>query len=152
MLFRLKTSTERTGDERKVQYMYNSDDDMHLRPRAEVWCNNVDEDGVVALRIPGAVAKRERIRTLKERLTREHESAAAAALPEEDSRTIRNTNTKRPLSNICSRQFDRFVGPVGSEYRDHDRSIQHGRGDCRLMKHSTGATERTEGIVIERAA
>lgn len=48
-------------------------DDMRL---TEVWCNSIDEEGVVQLEIPGAAAKRQRIRALKERLTKEHQLAA----------------------------------------------------------------------------
>ena len=48
-------------------------DDMRL---TEVWCNSIDEEGVVQLEIPGAAAKRQRIRALKERLAKEHQLAA----------------------------------------------------------------------------
>ena len=54
-------------------------DDMHSIPRADVWCNDIDSDGVVTLHLPGASAKRERIRNLKERLLREHQVTAESA-------------------------------------------------------------------------
>jgi len=58
------------GKESEVQA---NSDDMRL---TEVWCNSIDEEGAVQLDIPGAAAKRQRIRALKERLAKEHQLAA----------------------------------------------------------------------------
>ena len=40
-------------------------------PKAEVWSNEIDDDGVVTLHVPGASAKRMCIQSLKERLQQE---------------------------------------------------------------------------------
>ena len=58
------------GKESEVQA---NSDDMRL---TEVWCNSIDEEGAVQLDIPGAAAKRQRIRAPKERLAKEHQLAA----------------------------------------------------------------------------
>lgn len=63
--------------------------DKAQMPRADVWCNDIDNDGVVTLHLPGASAKRDRIRNLKERLLQEHQVAAESAESVE--------NTRRPL-------------------------------------------------------
>ncbi|KAL7524383.1 hypothetical protein ACHAWF_000925 [Thalassiosira exigua] len=55
------------------------------RPDAEVpvWCNRVDGEGAVALRVPGALAKRDRIVELRRRL---REAGGRAAEPDGDER------------------------------------------------------------------
>ena len=66
-------------------------DDVHSTPKADVWSNDIDGDGVVTLHLPGASAKRERIRNLKERLLKEHQVATESAYNAE------NTCTRHPL-------------------------------------------------------
>ena len=67
-------------------------DHTYSIPRADVWCNDIDSDGVVTLHLPGASAKRERIRNLKERLLREHQVATESADSADDVE-----NMRRPL-------------------------------------------------------
>jgi len=67
--------------------------DKSQMPRADVWCNDIDSDGVVTLHLPGASAKRDRIRNLKERLLKEHQVAAESADDVENSGTC----MQRPL-------------------------------------------------------
>lgn len=51
----------------------NSEDDAAVaaHPKAEVWSNEIDNNGVVTLHVPGASAKRTRIQILKKRLLQE---------------------------------------------------------------------------------
>ena len=83
-----RQSDDCTGNGQKSQSI---GDDMDSIPRADVWCNEIDSDGVVTLHLPGASAKRERIRNLKERLLREHQVAT------ESADNVEYTGTRRPL-------------------------------------------------------
>lgn len=59
---------------------------VHSSPKAEVWCNDIDGDGVVTLHLPGSSAKRRRIQALREQLLKEHQAAAASAESDDDAR------------------------------------------------------------------